>query len=301
MTKKIKSIKKYNQNYKNFSFSDPTTHAKVEFLELAVIQDENGNISEEVKYASDGEVEEKNTYTFNDKGKLMEHVLLYAVDDVTERRVLERNEKGFLISETKYYGDDSGESTKYEYDDKDHVTAILIYDEEGQFISREEIKYDEKGSLSERITHDTDKKITGRTTFSPAVENKIEETEFDAKGAVISKTVTIFDEKGKEVSSKQMTPDGKMISGFKNTYDERGNLVEKIYKDFYSKKLKYEYNEKDQLISQELFDDSGLLLRKNMYDYNDEGNVIAEQTYEMDTARGARDKHFGTRYEYEFY
>ena len=51
----------------------------------------------------------------------------------------------------------------------------------------------------------------------------------------------------------------------------------------------------------ELFDGNGILLRKNLYEYDDEGNVIAEQTYEMDTTRGGRDKHFGTRYEYELY
>ena len=65
--------------------------------------------------------------------------------------------------------------------------------------------------------------------------------------------------------------------------------------------MKYEYNEKDLLITQELFDDNGMLLRKNMYDHDEEGNIIAEQTYEMDTTRGGRDKHFGTRYEYEFF
>jgi hypothetical protein len=44
-----------------------------------------------------------------------------------------------------------------------------------------------------------------------------------------------------------------------------------------------------------------MLLRKNMYEYDEEGNVSAEQTYEMDTSRGGRDRHFGSRYEYDYY
>jgi hypothetical protein len=91
---------------------------------------------------------------------------LYALDDATEKRVLTRNEKGLLISEIKYYGDDTGEKTEYEYDEKDNVTAIIRYDEEGLLISREEIKYDEKGNINDRTTFNQDKIILSKITFS---------------------------------------------------------------------------------------------------------------------------------------
>lgn len=301
MSKKIKSIRRFNQNYKNFSFSDLTSRADEEYLELSVLLDENGNSNEEIKYTPDSSIEEKNSYEYDAKGKLISHTLLYAVDNVTEKRLLTRNEKGLLISEVKYYGGDSGERTNYEYNEKDSVTAIVHYDEDGTFISREEIKYDDKGSLAERCTFDADKKILSRITFTTPVNNQIEEIEFDPKGAILSKTIIVFNDKGKELSSVQTNPQGKLISSVKNIYDERDNIIEKIHKDFYSKKVKFEYNDQDLLITQELYDDSGLLLRKNMFDYDDDGNVIAEQTYEMDTTRGGRDKHFGTRYEYEFF
>ena len=34
--------------------------------------------------------------------------------------------------------------------------------------------------------------------------------------------------------------------------------------------------------------------------FDEDGNPIHEHTYEMDTSRGGRDKHFETRYEYEW-
>lgn len=301
MSRKIKSIKRFNQNFKNFSFGEIATHAHDEYLELNVILDQKGNTHEEVKFDSSGQVEEKNSYEFDSNGKLISHTLHYAIDNVTEKRVLTRNEKGLLISETKYYGNDQGEKTEYEYNEKDNVTAIIHYDEEGIFSSREEMKYDEKGSLAERTSIDAEKNILSSLRFSSPENNTVEETEFDSSNNILTKSVIKFDDNGKELSTIQTNPQGKLISAITNIYDERGNIVEKIYKDFYSKKLKYAYNEKDQLISQELFDDSGLLLRKNLFEYDDEGNVVAEQTYEMDTARGGRDKHFGTRYEYEFF
>lgn len=301
MSKKIKSIRRFNQNYKNFNFSDLTSRADEEYLELTVILDANGNSSEEIKYLPTSEVEEKNTFEYDSNGKLSSHTLLYAIDNFMEKRVLTRNEKGLLISEVKYYSGDSGEKTNYEYNEKDNVTAIIHYDEEGEFVSREEIIYDDKGGLTERCTYDINKKILSRITFTNPDNNQIEEIDYDVNGAIVSKTIIIFNDKGKELSSVQTNPQGKLITSVKNTFDDRGNIIEKIYKDFYSKKVKFEYNDKDLLIVQELFDEQGLLLRKNMYEYDEDKNVIAEQTYEMDTTRGGRDKHFGTRYEYEFF
>ncbi len=301
MNKKIKSISRFNQNYKNFSFSDPTSRAAEEYLELKILLDENGNSLEEIKYTPEKVIEEKNSYEYDANKKLISHTLLYAIDNFTEKKVLSRNEKGLLISEVKYYGYDSGERTNYEYNEKDNVSTIIHFDEEGTFISREEIKYDDKGSLAERCTYDSESNKQSLITFTSPVNNQIEENEFDSKGALVSKTVIVFNDKGKELSSVQTNSQGKLITSVKNTYDERGNIIEKIYKDFYSKNVKFVYNEKDLLIIQELYDDSGLLLRKNMFEHDDEGNVIAERTYEMDTTRGGRDKHFGTRYEYEFF
>jgi hypothetical protein len=301
MAGKIKSIKRFNQNYKNFSFAAPGELAEREYLDLIVKLDEKGNVIEEAKYSADETLEEKNSYSFNDQGKLMSHMLFYALDNVTEKRVLTRNAEGLLVEEIKYYGDDAGERTTYGYNEKNLVTRIERFDEEGDFAGCEEMSYDPAGSLSERITFDAERKILSKIRFSPPVENKVEEIESDADGKIISKTMIQFDEKGKELSTVQTNPDGKLISSIRNVYNEKGNVVEKVYKDYYSKTFTYSYNDRDLLAVQELFDESGILLRKNIFEYDDQGNVVTEQSYEMDTTRGGRDRHHGLRYEYEFY
>ena len=107
-----------------------------------------------------------------------------------------------------------------------------------------------------------------------------------------------FDEKGNEVSTIQTNPQGKLISAVTNVFDEHGNIIEKIYKDFYSKKVKNEYDDLNRLIKQEIYDNSGMLVKRNAYVYDEEGNVLEEQNYEVDSSRGGRDRHYGTRYEY---
>ncbi|MBL0104859.1 MAG: hypothetical protein IPP51_14525 [Bacteroidetes bacterium] len=295
---KIKTIHRFNQNYKSFNFADLTPEPEEEFLEAKIELDSEGRILSELKYLDSGELEEENTYTYNAAGKLMSHVLYFATEDVTERRLMDRNEKGDLISETKMYGDDAGEKTEYQYDEKGNITAIVQYDEEGEFLSKEEIKYNDKGNVTDRIQMDSGNKVTGRTSYTYNGELEIEECEYDGNGSMITKTVAKFNSEGKELSSVQTNPQGKLISAVQNVFDDRGNVIEKIYKDFYSKKVLFTYDEQNRMIGQEVFDSSGLLLRRNTFVFDEEGNVAEEQTYEMDPSRGGRDKHFGTRYEY---
>src|ERR1019366_3567737 len=102
MARKIKSIKKFSAHYKSFNFASPDLVSDNEFLETEILQDEYGNIIQEIKYADDGSVEERNTYKYNTGGKLLEHTLHYEVDDVTEKRILKRDDSGKLLEEQKF-------------------------------------------------------------------------------------------------------------------------------------------------------------------------------------------------------
>ena len=301
MAQKIKNIKRFNRYFKTFNFSNTQEIAEEEHLESNVELNENGDILLEEKYAGDGELEERNSYVYNSKGKLLEHSLLYAAEDATEKRVLTRDDEGKLLIETKYYGGDSGEHMEYTYNDKGEPIERRNFDEEGNFISKDVFGYDEKGGLSSQVSFDDKEKIISRTTFSSSDDRTIEQCEYEGNDKLVSRTVARYNESGKEISSVQTTPDGKLISGITSTFDEKGNILERQYKDFYSKTVRYQYDDQNRCIMQELFDGNGMLLRKNLYEYDADGNLSREQTYEMDTSRGGRDKHFETRYEYQFF
>ncbi len=301
MTQKIKNIRKYNRYFKSFNFSNTQEAGEEEHLESNIEMNTNGDTVSEEKFSADGELEERNTYSYNEKGKLMEHSLLYAAEDATEKRVLVRDDAGRLLKETKYYGGEAGEHTEYTYNSEGEPVERKNYDEEGSFISREVYNYDDKGGLSEQIIYDDKDVVTSKVTYTSGEDKSIEQCEYDGKNKLLNRTVVMFNEGGKEISSTQTTPEGKLISCIVTIYDERGNVAERQYKDFYSKVIRYQYDEKDRCIMQELFDGNGTLLRKNIYEFDEHGNLSSEQTYEMDTSRGGRDKHFESRYEYEFY
>jgi YD repeat-containing protein len=301
MEKKIKTIRRFNQQYQSLSFAEILRKADEEYLELVVQLDESGNTVSESKFNDIAVLEEKNEYTYDEAGRLKEHLLYYAIDEVTEQRVLKRDEKGRLIEETKYYGDDTGERMQYTYDANDRVSSIVRLDEEGDFDYREEIVYNENGGVLSRTKYDASGQVKESLVFEWREGGVVEEKEYSQSNELLSNTIVRSDDQGRELSSVQTNASGKLIAAVYSTYDEKGNLSERHYKDFYSKTLKYAYNDDNRLISQELFDGTGLLLRKNVYEYDVEGNLSAEQVFEIDTSRGGRDKHYGNRYEYEYY
>jgi hypothetical protein len=301
MAQKIKNIKRYNRYFKPFNFSNTQEIAEEEHLESNIQLNGNGDTISEEKFSSDGELEERNTYVYDEKGKLIEHSLLYAAEDATEKRVLERDDSGKLLKETKYYSGDPGEHTEYSYDNKGEPIERKNFDEEGNFVSRDVFNYDDKGGLTEQVSFDENDKILSKITYTTGGDKSIEQCEYDSSNKLLSRTILKFNDAGKEISSTQTTPEGKLVSGIVTLYDERGNVTERQYKDFYSKIIRYQYDELDRCTMQELFDGNGILMRKNIYEFDEQGNLSSEQTYEMDTSRGGRDKHFETRYEYEFY
>lgn len=296
--KTYKTIKRYNQNFKNFNFSDLSPIADNEYLEMIIEFDSVGKVLSEIKYQQNGELEEENNYKYDVNEKLIEHHFYYVMDDARETVVMTRNEKGKLISEVKFYGTDQGARIEFEYDNEDRVIGILNYDDDSDFVSKETILYNEKGAVVSRTTNEADGKIISDFKFNYKSETEIEELSYDTDGKLISTNITIFDDKGRELTNVEKNVQGKPISSLQNIYDERGNVIEKIYKDFYNKRVKNQYDELDRLIVQEIFDTTGMVVKRNSFEYDDEGNVISEHTFEMDSNRGGRDKHFGTRYEY---
>ena len=58
--KTYKTIKRYNQNFKNFNFSDLSPIADNEYLEMIIEFDSEGKVLSEMKYQPNGELEEEN-------------------------------------------------------------------------------------------------------------------------------------------------------------------------------------------------------------------------------------------------
>ena len=298
---KIKSIKRFSFQHKMLKFGESNDHES-EFLSLITLYDDKGNMTEEQKVNTENEAEEINTFTYNDNGKLMQHVMHMITDDAKEVLKNERDEKGRLVKEQKFYGDDPGEATRYVYNDRDEVIEIHKTDEEGETESKEIIEYDEKGNLKGRTKYDAAGNLQERTEFSYDERGNISsKADYNQKNNLESKTDYSYNEKNDIISSVQKNAGGKLTESISIAYDERGNVTERNIRDFHPRKIKLIYDHKDHCIEEEVYDQHGNLSAKNIYEYDEQGNVISELNYNMDINRMSRENNSGHRYEYEFY
>jgi len=298
---KIKQVKRFATVFRSFAVAD-TGEEGYEYLEHLVEYDVRGNVIRETKFLEDGSPEEVNSYSYDASDKLTGHTLEYVPDETSERRAIERDCEGRIVSEQKFYGELSGERTDFEYSENGLVCGIKSYDEEGDFSTREEITYDEKKQMVQRATYDKDNALVEKRELNYAEDGRAVEEKLFGKDGNLQKTTTARrDDQGREVETVERTGQGKLISSVTSVYNEKGNLLERLSKDFNSKILRYTYDEQNRCTGEELFDENGTLLRKLVIELDNDGRVLAEQSYEMNAMRGVRDKHQAIRYEYENY
>lgn len=281
-------------------FGESDDHEK-EYLSLHTIYDEKGNVVEEKKMNEGGETEEINTFSYNEDGKLMEHVMHMLLDDVKEVLKNTRDEKGRLIKEQKFYGSEAGEATSYVYNDKDSIIEIHQTDEEGIPVSRELIEYNEKNDLVKRTKTDNSGNTLEKTEIIYDEKGNVAaKVDYSGSDNFLNKTDYTYNEKNNPVSAVQRNENGKLIESITYAYDESGNIIEKDIRDFHPRKLIFKYDEKNHCIEEEIYDQHGQLSSKSIYEYDEYGNVISESNYNMDINRMNRDHNAGHRYEYEY-
>lgn len=175
--------------------------------ELAVITtyDGRGNKLEmvpgqtDIKGLFEGIRWEKQTYTYDDQGRLAEVVSYNSNGSLIGKMIHTYDDKGKLTKIISYSSDGSpGSKTVYTYDDKGHLTAETSSDAAG-FMGETGYTYDDKGNLIEETIYGPGLNIKGRAVHTyDAQGHRISTTTHDTHdGALgIDKVVTTYDAKG---------------------------------------------------------------------------------------------------------
>lgn len=294
----IKTRRKFTSNLRQMAFGgDQQEESLVEVLTY----DQKGRLLESRKWELDGAIE-SNHYIYDEAGKIVEHAMRLETEDVFEKFVFERDSKGRTLSETKYYGDDAGERTHYEYGDWDTPFKITRYDADGELETIESIEHDASGNMISHKKSDASGALLEQTSII-----------YDSDSKPVSKTVTgsdqttqsiaeiIYDDKGRIVRATDKNAEGMVVSDVVSQYDDRGNVVLRKIRDFNSRVLRFEYNDQDQVLIEEVLDGNGNLIMRNTMEYDEHGNLLSESEFWLDTGRGRGDGNSVSRFEYEFF
>jgi YD repeat-containing protein len=172
--------------------------------------DTKGNLTEELVYRWDGAQCWKHVYTYDERGRKTTYTNYDLIDGrewPAERHVYKYDDKGDLIEDGSYYGDGS-------LKEKSSYTHV----------------YGPDGKKTEESRHREDL-LSGRTTYLYDKNgNLVEQTNFDAEGALSQREIWRYDDRGKLlVENATYGSDGSLESKFTYTYefDSTGNSVKR--------------------------------------------------------------------------
>jgi len=182
-------------------------------------RDENGRILRHLEHYLDGSFDITH-YTYDDEGNLIEKVTITDEDETEGREKFhfengklvkseEFDEENKLITSSEYVFDDHGNlieqknktleggntSLRYEYDENNHRTMQMQYNEIGRLIEKISYTYDENGRVTHVLEEDERKKNTTEFTLDDQ-GRAVWQIEKDVFGEIVLKVERQYDADG---------------------------------------------------------------------------------------------------------
>ena len=294
----MKAIRKYSTPIKSLLRSSSEQDSIPEVLTQEEEYNDKNLLVLEKKYDMDGEIEEVHSFTYDDQGRLLNHLLEIPEDGIVERFVTTRNADGNPTVIVKYYGDEEGEKTEYVYGTNAQVVKIMRYDADCEFETQEDLEYDDQSKLIlRRISSVLDGKKYYRFSYDEK-SNLIKEEDFDENDQLTSYVEIDYDEEDRETYVSRFNKEGKMISQLLTEYNVQGKIVRKIAKSSHVRITSFEYDEQGRVIEESLSDQNDFVFSRSRLTYDDDGRIAEETIYETDLTRSGRDTHLSNRFEY---
>lgn len=217
---------------------------------------------------------------FDAQGNVAEHIQYLPDGSIEDRVTNTYNAEGKLAEEVLYDSDgEIAEHRTLEYMEKGTLSKEIKHYEDG---SQDIISYgyDDAGHLKEKIFGDDSGYIEKREVFTFEGDNLISEMEFDKDDTLLKESNFTYDDDGNLAESTE-SPTGEM-GGRKVTiyniralpevikyYSESGNLIART---------KYEYNEKGQVIDISEETQSGTSSSHSEYDEHGHAVVVEDRS-----------------------
>lgn len=294
----VKKMRRYSGSLKNLK-EDGMSNDK-EMLSIEITYRADGKAEGELRYNTNGQVEEKHEYIYDDAARLIMHNWSMPIDEVEQSERTERDEKGRVLREVKLYYGEEGDSVNYTYDDKDRVIEVKSLDEEGNELHVESVEFNDKGHIVSRKVVDHQGGLSSSVAYIyDEKENLVGQTEMNAKGELMFRSVMTQDENGNDISIIQYNPKGEVTQRVVNTYDENNRVIKRLASGMYTRIYNFEYDDAGLITMESATDENGTLISRSSFQYDEEGRMIHETSYEMDLTHSGRDMAMTYRYEYE--
>jgi len=266
-----------------------------------VIHDRQGNVLEEIRYTSGGEVEERTVNRYDGNGFLTEEWYYAGDEEPAEHKTYERDEEGRVLREIKHYLDGSQDITSYTYDEQGHLLEKQMMNSDDELEGKEiytfhdgklvhyRVLNEDEGLLSEKeIAYDEAGRITSATERYPDDFHR-------------ARIVEVFDGEGRRSQTLRYNGHEQLVE--KVTYiwadgEHVGQIVEET--PYGVTTSHYTYDEEGYLTLQESFDRGNNLVARVERTYGDDHQLIESRVFIDGQGRGIS-QNYDIKYEYEYF
>ena len=272
--KKVKKIEELTQ-----LISSSGDEVLNEFITYQQLFNEAGKTILTAAWESNGILQNKSTYTYDDKGNRIAEEIFLDEDNISEHWTYVYNDEGKLVKKAVEYAD--GSISSYQKNtEPENTYKWIATDEAGELEGREISKYNNKELLLINIEEDDE-----------GFEVLRKEFDYDEKGNMIAQTIyeneepsskemMQYDENNNLIQSVRLSPNGNKINETKYFYDQNNNLSHRDINE--EIRVAYTYDAKGNQIEVK---QSNLQTDLNsslvQFKYDEEGQLIEKLVYEM--------------------
>jgi len=272
--KKVKKIEELTQ-----LISSSGDEVLNEFITYQQLFNEAGKTILTAAWESNGILQNKSTYTYDEKGNRIAEEIFLDEENISEHWTYIYDEEGKLVKKAVEYAD--GSISSYQKNiEPENTYKWIATDEAGELEGREISKYNDKELLLINIEEDDE-----------GFEMLRKEFDYDENGNMIAQTIyeneepsskemMQYDENNNLIQSVRLSPNGNKISETKYCYDQNNNLSHRDINE--EIRVAYTYDAKGNQIEVK---QSNLQTDLNsslvQFKYDEEGQLIEKLVYEM--------------------
>jgi len=272
--KKVKKIEELTQ-----LISSSGDEVLNEFITYQQLFNEAGKTILTAAWESNGILQNKSTYTYDEKGNRIAEEIFLDEENISEHWTYVYDEEGKLVKKAVEYAD--GSISSYQKNtEPENTYKWIATDEAGELEGREISKYNDKELLLINIEEDDE-----------GFEMLRKEFDYDENGNMIAQTIyeneepsskemMQYDENNNLIQSVRLSPNGNKINETKYFYDQNNNLSHRDINE--EIRVAYTYDAKGNQIEVK---QSNLQTDLNsslvQFKYDEEGQLIEKLVYEM--------------------
>ncbi len=218
---KEKNIKTITETTHIVNASGESINERITYLQQ---RDEQGNVILDASWQSNGALENKTTYAYNEANKMIAQKIYLDEENISEHWTYTYNEAGDVIEKAVEYADGS-HSYYTKSITEDGATVWEIKDEDQAYEGKEIRVFNNNKLLLSSVDIDDEHTETLRKEFVYDENDHLIEQSIYEYEALSAKEVMQYDEQGNLIRTVSLSPGGNKISDLQYTYNADNKVV----------------------------------------------------------------------------